>query len=126
MTGSTHRFGLAWTPRFQAMVESFHKAVSAFLTIWLRALVKEFPQRWHNLLRMAFYQVQHTPITESGLTPFALRCGWFAATPLERCLHPWDEVPAQLCLQPDRLANFGFDLQRNNREMRVVSSTVWP
>ena len=59
MTGSTHRFGLAWAPRFQAMVESSHKAVSAFLTIWLRALVKEFPQRWHRLLRMAFYQVQH-------------------------------------------------------------------
>ena len=98
MTGSTHRFGLAWTPRFQAMVESSHKAVSAFLTIWLRALVKEFPQRWHKLLRMAFYQVQHTPITESGLTPFGLRCGWFAATPLERCLHPWEEVPSQLCL----------------------------
>ena len=96
LLGGRHAFGLAWTPRFDSIVESSHKALSAFLCIWCRVLLDSARGEWHRLLRLAVYQIWHTPITPDGLTPFCLKHGWFTASPLERSLQPWTEVPEEM------------------------------
>ena len=39
LLGGRHSFGLAWMLRFDSIVESSHKALSAFLCIWVQVLL---------------------------------------------------------------------------------------
>jgi len=96
LLGSTQIFSTAVHPQSQGIIERVHKDMTALLGQLIRELVELRPRTWPKYLRVLEARVRDKSLGDSGVTPRALVCGWFAITPLMSSLAAVNEIPADL------------------------------
>ena len=88
LMGIGRRFGTAWRPMEQGLVEVSHQETQRVMGILVRDVVKCFPYEFGELLRVVELIIYNTPGAH-GFTPRDIDRRWSLANPLERALQPF-------------------------------------
>ena len=86
LLGIGQKFGTAWRPVEQGLVEGKHKEVQKLFGILVMDIMKCFPDEVSELLPCIEYMIYNTP-GPHGYTPRDMDRRWSMKTPLERELH---------------------------------------
>ena len=86
LLGIGQKFGVAWRPVEQGLVENEHKEVQKLFGILVRDVMKCFPDEVSELIPCVEYMIYNTP-GPHGYTPRDIDRRWSMGIPLERELH---------------------------------------
>ena len=86
LLGIGQKFGVAWRPVEQGLVENEHKEVQKIFGMLVRDIMKCFPDEVSELIPCVEYMIYNTP-GPHGYTPRDIDRRWSMGTPLERELH---------------------------------------
>ena len=86
LLGIGQKFGVAWRPVEQGLVENEHKEVQKLFGMLVRDIMKCFPDEVGELIPCVEYMIYNTP-GPHGYTPRDIDRRWSMGTPLERELH---------------------------------------
>ena len=83
LLGIGHRFGTAWRPMEQGLVENAHKETQKLFGILVKDVLKCFPEESCELYRVVEFMIYNTP-GPHGYTPRDVDRRWSLSTPLAR------------------------------------------
>jgi hypothetical protein len=88
LMGMRQRFGTAWRPMEQGIVERSHQELQKILGMLLVDVLKSYQSEWTELLPVVEFLVYNTP-GPHGFTPRDIDRRWSCAIPLEKELQPF-------------------------------------
>jgi len=88
LLGIRQRFGTAWRPMEQGIVERCHQELQKLLGMLVLDVTKSFKSEWTELLPVVEFLIYNTP-GPHGYTPRDLDRRWSAALPIAKELQPF-------------------------------------
>jgi hypothetical protein len=88
LMGMRQRFGTAWRPMEQGIVERSHQELQKILGMLLVDVLRSYQSEWTELLPVVEFLVYNTP-GPHGFTPRDIDRRWSCAIPLEKELQPF-------------------------------------
>ena len=89
LTSVGHRFGTAWRPMEQGVVENKHKETQKIMSMLVNDILRCFPNEAGELLHVVEFVVYNTP-GPHGYTPRDIDRQWSLSCPLDREMAPCD------------------------------------
>ena len=87
LLGARHKFGMAWRPMEQGIVERSHQELQKILGMLVTDVIRSYSTEWTELLVVVEFLVYTTPGAH-GYAPRDLDRRWSLAMPLEKELQP--------------------------------------
>ena len=112
LLGARQKFGMAWRPMEQGIVERSHQELQKILGMLATDVLRTYATEWTELLPIVEFLVYTAP-GPHGYTPRDIDRRWSMATPLEKELQPF--VPNQF----EPVSDYVRTLFRNYRDIRV-------
>jgi len=115
LLGVRHRFGTAWRPMEQGIVERSHQETQKILGMLLTDVLRSYRAEWAELLVVVEFLVYTTP-GPHGYAPRDLDRRWSLAVPLEK------ELQAFQVLDFEPVSEYARKLFREYRDLRAKVS----
>ena len=112
LLGVRHRFGTAWRPMEQGIVERSHQETQKILGMLLTDVLRSYRAEWTELLVVVEFLVYTTP-GPHGYAPRDLDRRWSLAVPLEK------ELQAFQVLDFEPVSEYARKLFREYRDLRA-------